>query len=190
LIFYNYVFLYSNITHSILQYLKARVIIKNQVEKVAGGWFKELVQKGKQFGVEVNEKLYGERYETLSAKLGYKDACSLIDLYTSGKLIVSDGMPIAECLLQALISPPVDTTNKCVVMMMTGIRYDNPLLNHPNPNFLKQISDTCGTDMINLLIDLCNPLDLANEASGANEEYRIITEEIGLTSTGISQHFE
>ena len=134
---------------------KKSILTADQAEKVTSGWFKGLAQKCKKFGVEVNEKLYGDRYETPAAKMGYKDACSLIDLYTSGKIVVDTGSSLEECFIRATLSPPVDS-NQCVTMMVTGIKFDNPLLNHSE--LLEAFNQTYGFLVTSRLIDLTGEL--------------------------------
>jgi tetratricopeptide (TPR) repeat protein len=58
---------------------KKSEILSDRIEVKNTGWFSKIVDKCKRIGGEVNEKLYGERYGSPSAKLGHEDACKLID---------------------------------------------------------------------------------------------------------------
>jgi hypothetical protein len=95
----------------------------------------------------------------------YKDACSLIDLYTSGKLFVQSDERIEEYFVRAVISPPVDDS-KCFVMMMTGIVYNNPLLNYPA--LMESFSKTHSHSEVSRLIDLTSVL--SNDSREVIEE--------------------
>ncbi len=160
---------------------------------VLKAWSDKFIALVKDTKEDLNAKLYGTRYETPMQKLGYKDSCDLVQKIGAGMIYAGETAVRIRAeekinRLQEQVSAIIDKemedwqkkhvpitseeNNKCCtscnIFMVTDIKYDNELLNHPK--ILSQsLNKYSLLEILNLSVNI-DPQLINNAIDSGNSE--------------------